>query len=120
MVSVLDQDLAPKKDFIITKSFGSGSAGYGDSYHIAGDNLYFMGNSVKSMKVLPVFASINLKDLKWNKQTIIKNTDGKPADDLLLAENTIWFRDGFIVDRRDWKFGKGISNGAFLQLAAYD
>lgn len=120
MISVLDQDLSPKKDFIVTKSFGSGSAGYGDAYHIAGDNFYYMGNSVKSSKVLPVFASINLKDLKWNKQVIIKNGEGKPADDLLLPEDTIWFTDGFIVDRRDWKFGKGISNGGFLQLATYD
>jgi hypothetical protein len=120
VISVYDQDLLIKKDFIISKSFGSGSAGYGDRYHIAGDNFYYQGNSVKSMKVLPVFASISLKDLKWNKQVIIKNNEGKPADDLLLAENTIWFTDGFIVDRRDWKFGKGISDGGFLQRATYD
>jgi hypothetical protein len=120
LISVFDQDLLLKKDFIVTKSFGSGSAGYGDNYHVEGDNLYFIGNSVKSMKVYPVFASISLKDLKWNKQVIIKNTDGKPADDLIMAENTIWFSTGFLVDRRDWKFGKGISNGGFLQLATYD
>jgi len=121
IISVYGSGMELKKNFVLPKSYASRAGGYGDSYNIRNGLYHYLGNSNSIFKSRAVYACIDLDNLKLKKISFLKDASQKIISDSPILPNcTLWFDEGFVIDRRDWSFTKGLTSNANLELVSYD